>query len=294
MFRTVTFPAPESALKALNRTDATATFLLTDAGSKFVEDCEAIIQKRKVYGSWMGVQRGQDARAMACHGDASSVEASDRLLATYDALSIPANRNRRVLDVVGGAPVVPAYLSGNPLNMIRRARFQDDGAPIVLCFDGTTSGGIDADDMRARGIAVLALARALSTRRPVEIWVGAGLDAHGNNGAWVMANINTTPMDIATAAHYLTHPSIIRGYGYDTLMAKRQSGGYSSAGGWPYGGMNETVGDVQIWEDHCRMAFPHATDIIAIPGIINSDVMLKNPKAWLASKVAQYLGDDQD
>lgn len=289
--REITFPAPASARC---KAGAMATFRLFDAGSAFVDHCTGKVKdaRLRAESGWMGAKDTAEIWRQARQGDVSQVPAADKMLAKFEDVVIPSARHRRAYDVAGAAPVVPAYLSGNPLNMVRRKTFRDEAAPVAVCFDGTTSSAVKASEMRARGVAVLALVRALLMRRPVELWVGAGLDSHpssGNpGGSWHLCRINTAPLEIAQAAHYLTSPSIIRGLCYGLSYHHDQSSGH-----WPYQSFS-VVSNVQAWEDHCRLALPHAESIIAVPAILNSDPLLRDPLGWIKAKLAAYTTDDAD
>jgi hypothetical protein len=231
----------------------------------------------------MGGDFGQVApqRRLAATGELTRVAAADKYLAKLEEVSILSGKRVWENNVTGALPDVGAFVAGSPLSMRSRRKTRDDSAPLGIIFDGTTSGGISHSDMEKRGTVVLALVRLLAMRRPIELWLAAGLGGANGQGSWIATRLDTAPLDLARACYALSNPLATRVLGYESIQGEIE-GAY---GAWPYNG-----GALSATDFHkvCAQAFPHLTDILAIPGIIISDDMVKKPEAWLRAQVAKY------
>lgn len=225
----------------------------------------------------------EDVCNLATNGSPKDAQASEAFMRRLEGvIENPGTRHEIVADVVGSFPNIPAYIAGQPLSMRRKVKRMHEAAPIALVVDGTTSGGMSNDDMAKRGAAILALARALSSRRPVELWSVAGLGRGASGGAaWSFVRIETAPMDLNRAAFFLANPQATRVLGFSACNA------VGANGHWPYNGRPLTPDE---FTKVIRRALPHVTDVVAIPGIIIHDPLIKNPVAWIKQKIAE-LGD---
>ncbi len=236
---------------------------------------------------WFGGNSAQIAERCK-KGDASIVPASDALLSEMSAYTMTTARRGYLMDVAGAVPSVPAYLSGNPLNMRRRVKTQDEYAPLAIIYDPTCSANIKPSQIFDRGIVVLALVRALAGLRPIELWVAGGLDADsGKNGGYFAARVETAPLDLARAAWMLTSADFPRGVAYGVI--KQQ---FNARGAWPYGNHQASLGI--NFRDIVLQAFPHVSDVLAIPAIHSSDELLTNPKSWLKRTFNELAGQQQE
>jgi hypothetical protein len=151
-----------------------------------------------------------DACRRAESGDFARVAASDAMLEKVEALlDMSALRTVTVAAVAGGVPCVPAYLAGNPLAMRVRRRVTHDRGEVALFVDAWTSAGADADVITRRGAAVLALARALSTVRPVRI-LSFALSGKANRKFLYSLPLDSAPLDLARAAWVFSAPEFSR------------------------------------------------------------------------------------
>lgn len=244
-----------------------------------------------------GVRTAEEALRLTREGDLSAVEKADRLLSEMNYTPQTARRGF-VLDVAGAAPVTPVYLSGNPLNMRRKIRIKDEYAPIAIVYDPTCSAAISADKIFQRGITVLALLRALSEIRPVELWVATGLGAQDwfklrspwtrnerVKGFWLATRVETAPLDLAHAAHFLTHAAHVRGIGYGLCHAM------GSGGSWPHQDFTTVQKNFRAI---CLASFLHVSDVLAIPSICVVDELVNDPKAWLERTMAELTEQMQE
>ena len=272
------------------------TFLIGDIGS-FAARAESVplhndSRESCVEGhDWTGGLAYNSAVEMTRNGDLSGVAASDKFLSRFEALA-PMRAAWRVRDdVVGAVPNVPAFIAGTPLTMRRRERVAVESAPLAIAVDLVSSGSIPAKDLQKRGALILALVRALSATRPVELWAGgsASPSKFRDKGAWhVWTRIDTAPLDLARAAHIMTNPAVTRGMIYAIITD--ESGEQKSNLHWPYGNhawsranMRPILSRVIGSGDMLTIAAPHS-----------NDELVNNPEQWFERMLKQYGGVDHD
>lgn len=230
-------------------------------------------------GSWYGRMNATESLAALRDGDLSGVAASDKFLTDIETL-VPMSQAWRTIDaMVGGSPNIGAAIAGHPIAMRRRERVASAVGPLTVVADLTTSGGIDADDMRRRGACILALVRILANVRPVELWAVAALGTGGLRAS-VCTKIDTAPLDLARAAHVLTHPSVTRGLAYKALQDK-----FQSTGAWPLCSFERHVKTAR-GAYHALLNPSH--DMLFIPPILVSDELVTRPVEWLTKTVQEY------
>lgn len=145
-----------------------------------------------------------------------SVRTSEKILADIDMDSYV---QHTVASPVGFAPIVPAYLQGNPANMYAKQREIDNsiqGAIKVYC-DIASIASIKGKDMRVRGEAVSAMVMALQAIRPVEVYccVTTGENYTGINTTLTAIRLGTRPINQARIQAALAEPVLARGFLYD-------------------------------------------------------------------------------
>jgi hypothetical protein len=257
-------------------------FALYDSGSEFGLACE-----RAGVAFTGSAWYGKEDRAMALRklavGDNELVAPSEKLLGELEAFLPHTQRYANIMDVVGALPVVPAYLSGVPVNMRRRAKVAREDAPISVVCDVTSSAAIDAEDLLARGTALLAFVRVLSEHRAVSLWCGIGLNVRSGS-SMVLWRIDTTPLDLARAAHLLSAPSVSRGLGYQLSHKLHASGG-----GWPF---NDCERHKASGEARLREVL--GEQVHFIPPLYLRDELVTNPVSWLKRELAKYLPSEEE
>jgi len=218
-------------------------------------------------------------------GDLSGVAMADKYLSALEDTVIVSSGYRVTDDVVGAMPNVPAYLSGNPYNMRLRRRVAKESAPLAIFADLTSSASLTTKQVAQRGAAILALVRLLSQRRPIELWVGAGLN-RGTNATLVFTRLDTAPLDLARAAHMLTAETVSRGLCYGLCKV-----GAKTDGGFPFG-------DIDRWRKHGRdilsRAIAHSSEVLFIPPVFANDKAINRPAEWLSDMLAAYGGLEQE
>jgi hypothetical protein len=161
----------------------------------------------------------EDARKFAVTGDNDRAEKSDKILAKIESfLSYETTKFMRSYDVAGGVPCVPRFLSGHPAAMMSRRRVESDQGPITIVFDATVSAGVENKAIERRGAATLAVLRALSISRPVQLLIGTGIKVGYGQGKKdqqiAVIKIDSSPLDLARAAWFLQSPSLLRRFGF--------------------------------------------------------------------------------
>ena len=274
-------PAIE-AIRAKHRT-AIANYAICDSMSDFADACETVADHNT--GSWGGGMTNRQAIRALREGDLSGVADAEKFMASLKLPEFETAKRRVVSDIVGGVADVPSFLCGHPIHMRRSHRMVSDQGALCIIAGLTSSGGINAAEMRKRGCVILALVQMLSAIRPVELWVHIGLGGsirNNRSSSDVCVPIATAPMDLARAAHMLTHPAIVRGLGYQYLHNRFQEGG-----AWNYG-------DFDLYVKHAREIYmgvlPHASDVLYVPPVISYQAQIGDPTVWLNKMVRQYGG----
>jgi hypothetical protein len=173
---------------------------------------------------WYGGMTYERSLEAVRSGDSAGVVASDKLPGEMESL-VPVSQCWRTVDsVVGMCPNVPQYLSGSPYSMRLKRRCATATAPLSVFVELVASAGIDAATCLKRGAAILAMVRMLANLRPVELWCVIAIGQR-NLRSSLCVRLDTAPLDLARAAHMLTHPSVFRALGYKSLeSAKRIRG----------------------------------------------------------------------
>jgi hypothetical protein len=150
------------------------------------------------------------------------------------------------------------------------------------------SAAISAQQVCNRGIAILALVRALSSHRPIELWAcdfGSSdptMSGHGGaNAVCIAAKIETTPLDLAAASYALTHPAFVR-----NVLFNLEKKYHNFLGGWPFR-INRALTRMEM-EMLLRPMFHHVAETLALPGLHVADQSMKDPEAWLTRQLAEH------
>ena len=252
-------------------------------------DTEGLAELGSIHGqsngkSWMGGMYKDETVQCVRNGDPSAVPASEKLLANFEELVPLSQAWQNTLSVTGGGVNVPVALTGNPHCMIRRRRVASAVGPLSILVDLTSSAAIPADKVRKRGVAILALTRLLSNVRPVEVYVISALGGYSNSKRNSIATrLDTSPLDLARAAHLISHTSISRCLGYGILQ-----GLLNADNGWGFGsfGVHSKTGK----QAYTAMLAP-ANDVLFVPPIFMTDPLIENPVKWIQERITEYAGD---
>jgi hypothetical protein len=252
------------------------------------------LPNKSSYADWdnnLGIQK---AISYCFTGDLSGVAASDALLERMEEhITMPSTRAIWTDDVTGAFPNIPAYISGQPLNMRQRVKAQIDSAPLAIMVDLGISAAISAAQVRNRGAAILALVRALSAHRPIELWAmdfGSADDSSSSslhfghassNCVCVAAKIETSPLDLSSACYALTHPAFVR-----NVLFGLEEKYHDFRGGWPFR-LNRALTRHEM-EVLCAPMWPHVSETLALPGLHVADESMTNPEAWLRRQLSEH------
>jgi hypothetical protein len=240
------------------------------------------------YGSdWKCNLSSEDALALTMHGDESRVAAAQALI---DEFSNDVDLGQLypvwTPDVVGSYPIVPNVLAGIPETMMRRVMETSERAPITIWVCVTSSGGIRALDMERRGIAIMALAMALSQTRAVNIRIFSALGGNNYSGNHLVSVDLLQPLSLSQAAFMLSSQAFARGLTYKYLNLATGSGDT-----WP-----ASVGHGR-YEDRCqqwRKLLPIESLDIVFPHIFMSDPDITNPIGYCKSIFEKIVNQNQN
>lgn len=231
--------------------------------------------------AWTGGDNFHTMRRKVVQGDEGRVAESEAMLAAIED-QVPLSRGwRNVDDVVGALPNVPAFLAGHPVSMRRRERVARDNAPLTVFLDLTSSADINANSVARRGIAILALVRALVEHRAVTLWAGIAQNVGSGSGtvAW---QIDTAPIDLARAAYHVASPAMSRRFGYGVNRALNGAGG-----GWPFN-------DFKLGADTAqgRLERLLGGEVLHVPPIFVNDPMTADPVGWIKRVLSKCVRED--
>jgi hypothetical protein len=252
----------------------------------FVEAChDANVE----FGSseWRGNLHSQQAFALTVHGDEARVVAAQALIDQFSSdVDLGQVYPTWAPDVVGSYPIVPNVLAGVPETMMRRVMETSERAPITIWVCVTSSGGIQALDMERRGIAIMALALALSQTRAVNIRIFSGLGGPNHSGNHLVSVDLLQPLSLSQAAFMLSSQAFARGLTYRYLETATGSGGT-----WP-----ASVGHGR-YEDRCqqwRKLLPIEPLDIVFPHIFMSDRDITDPIGYCKSIFEKIVNQNQN
>jgi hypothetical protein len=243
--------------------------------------------------NWTGKQSYDDALRFARVGDLKRVAPSDAWLTKFESLSPMRGAWQTVSDVTGSIAIIPAVLSGHPLAMRRRKRVATETAPLSVCVDLVSSGGIESKVLEKRGALILALVRALSATRPVDLWVGGSAypsDNNKNKTYHVWMKLETAPLDLARAAHVMTSSAFSRGLLYATVCHEHDKENDSWGLRWPY---NDNAWSRANMRPVLSRVIG-SDDMLCIAAPYMADKLVNEPEAWFADMLKQYGGVEND
>lgn len=251
-------------------------FFIFDSLSDLAENFDSVSSGASRSRSFAGGMDRYEAVEACRSGAPDLVAQSDKFLEQFESMTFATTGRAWADDVTGVIPNVPAFLAGVPCNMRRRIRLEDSGRPpIAIIADVVASAACEAGEMARRGAAILALVRALSAKRPVELWAMGGLDAT-NGAVYIAARIDTTPLDLSLAAFALCHAAFSR----QLCFGIGESVGYG--GSWPYrkGGNHRAY-----MSEIIKPAFDHVAETLCIEPMHINDIISKNPEKWISEQI---------
>lgn len=125
--------------------------------------------------------------------------------------------------VVGSVPCVPALLAGHPASMYRDVWEEGPGLCRIY-VQGNCYAGVTSEMMLNRGIACAALAYAVQTTRPVELYWFALNSSMGEKHQLSVVRLPTAPLDLDRAGTVMSRVGIFR---HSMTRGPKMFGGYS-------------------------------------------------------------------
>ena len=203
------------------RTSDERNFSVFDSFSEFADACErqansgGAFPYRDDSDEWYGGTTEQ-ALAFARNGDMAAVAEAERLVEKIDAeIDSDGMRPMWQPSVVGSFPLVPAYLAGTPEAMIARTDVPDPRGDLEVWVELGCPACVTTEQMRRRGVCVLAAVMALSRIRNVRVVCFTGY--HNAN----MAIRLQYPMDVSEVCGVLCQPCVKRRltHGYSETLS---------------------------------------------------------------------------
>lgn len=245
-------------------------------------------------------QTSEAASQSALTGDMSLVPESDALLSMIESeIDFPTARRQNVATVAGGAVNVPAYLSGRPNCMIQRRDTMSDVGAVKIGLNMFISAQTSQKVIRRRGAAAMALIRALSAVRPVTLSaVHAYRHDPDGKGSKVdsitVIDLDTSPLDLARAAWFLSAPAATRRLGFSLCYAHAKT--FSDTGIPPIFGLyNHKEGTRVVAETVATQT--DVSDFLLVPSIHGNDETAAHFKtdaaaaAWVQTTLQRYTTD---
>lgn len=236
--------------------------------------------------SWFNNESEAESIRKARFGDTALVPKAEALLTQLDQ-AIETPRRQWELAPAGAFCSVPDMLAGRPANMRRMVLTQDEKAPITVLATTTSSGGINASTLQKRGTVILALVMALTRVRPVSLQQLTILDGRDNGETIITAEINTSPLDLATACYALTSAGFARRLTYGLAETLNRF-----TGGWPKG---YRYGNSEPYFARLRQELPpDPTRCLIIGSAELHDELLQQPVAWIQKQIARFTQDQEE
>lgn len=246
-------------------------------------------ERREILNRWgylpVGGETAEDTLRYARQGNAAIVPAAERLIDRLTAIC-GTERISWQPDVCGAYPIVPEFLAGVPECMRRRVSVPDERAPINIHVSVSASAGVSAEQIEARGAAILALVLLLSRDRPISLNVlEIGRREDGADSV-LSVPINTTPLDVATAAWALSSAAFFR-----RLILGVHCAINPAASSFPSDHSTNRAGCMRRI---CTELGGDPERDLLIDGVRVGDAMLNDPVAWVQEQLDRYGQTEQE
>ena len=235
--------------------------------------------------SWYGHETEAETLHKAEIGDTTLVAKAETMLSSLET-QIETPRRQWERSPAGPWCSVPDVLAGLPTPMRRQVHRNDEMNPITIFVDTGSHANISADMLARRGTVVLALVLALTQARPVQLFqlhAGSGRDGE----TITTSEINTHPLDLATACYVLTSAGFTRRLVYQ-LAAKNN--GYDGRFASSFNSWDQTT-----YYDRLKPRLVSDVKSCLIIGkTLATDKLLTEPIAWLNEQVRRFTQDQED
>lgn len=177
---------------------------LINAGNWYTESSEA----------WIGTSKAKYLYRLERGAPESEIET---LMVKFDdtisRIKLPDTMGRiREASVMGPTLSVGTYLAGSPLCFKRKVKREDTSNPIRVYISAWASASFRTSDLVERVSNVVALALALQTVRPVELYLTAESVNEGKRDALVLIKLGLSPLDTGLLATLFCTSGTVRGF----------------------------------------------------------------------------------
>lgn len=237
--------------------------------------------------SWMNGETTSESIRKCRYGDTSLVPLAEAELDKLDQV-IETPRLQWDRSPAGAFCSVPDYIVGLPTPMRRQIHINDEKAPINIVVDVGSSASVQADTLKKRGITILALVMALSRTRPVMLYpIDVASGNKDRETIWI-TQINTTPLDLATACYVLTSAGFSRGI--IMPLEERING---NSGGWPaeFGYYGDSL---PYYKKRLPLLGFVEKDTLIIPASKGSDELVRNPIPWINKQITRFTTQEEE
>lgn len=236
--------------------------------------------------SWYGDDTLAETLGKAEVGDTSLVPQAEAALTKLDT-AIETTRRMWEPNVAGAYCCVPDAIVGRPTSMRRMVHVRDETSPITILAVTTSSAGISAKTLAERGVTILALVMALSRIRPVVLQQLTILDGDKDGETVITSEINTHPLDLATACYVLTSAGFARRLTYD--LARKLN---RFRGGWP-----ATFSYSKPERYYAALAPKLVADpsrCLIIGAAQLGDQLLREPIEWINQQIQRFTSSQEE
>jgi hypothetical protein len=197
-------------------------------------------------------------------------------------VNLPSTQDMWVADIAGACPIVPMAIAGLPDNMLRLEQQETSGVPLRIFVSTAYSGGCETSMIERRGVAILALLESLAAKRPVELLLFAEFDDANYNGFHTpIVRVDSMPLDQTTLTAALVSPVVSR----LMFMGWADSNPEGFGGAWAWGSLppNDPQSRALTRE---ALGAAKGDLVISAAFLTESDLILRDPLAWVTQQVA--------
>lgn len=233
--------------------------------------------------SWFNNETYDDTIRKATVGNIQYVPEAEKLMEKLD-LQIETPHREWQASVAGAFPCVPDAIMGRPQSMRRPVLVPNQYKPINIICVTDSSGGIDAKTLVRRGAAIMALTMAMTRIRPVTLklcGIGNSKSSDPSGETITTAPINTTPLDLATAAYFFSSAGFARRLIY---RVSEYNGG--DTGSWPKK-MN-FYDPTKYYEYLAKTLTGDTKSTLVIGPARLGDELLSKPIEWIQDQIRRF------
>jgi hypothetical protein len=236
--------------------------------------------------AWHGGETVNQTEEFSLVGDKRLVPEAEALIRKLTTeINVP--KAEWIPSPAGAYPIIPDHLRGLPTSMRRRVEIQNDRSAINIYLCVTSSAGVNAKILTKRGVTVLALALAMTRIRPVKLSIISIIEGKDNGETVITAEINTHPIDLATACYALTSQGFSRRLTYEVcnwLNIHRTRANYIL---WPHG---FDYFKPEKYYEYLTRAFglkPETTLFIP-PVMLHDEEIVSRPVEWINGQIRKF------